>query len=812
LESRLQPAKAGTPAGSEDIAFFEKKVRPLLVNRCQECHSSRTKKKRGGLLLDNRASILAGGDTGPAVVPGQPAKSLIVQAVRHEHETLAMPPKGKLPAAEIAILEEWVRRGAIFPGPTIAPRTKAEIDLAAGKKFWSFQPLKQYPLPPVRISAWMQRRSDAFLLAGMEQHGLSPAPPADRRTLIRRVTFDLVGLPPTPNEVDAFVADNRPDAYPRLVDRLLASPRHGERWGRYWLDLARYCDVAEPWSESKGAPWLYRDWVVCALNGDRGYDRVIQMQLAADLLPDTDRTDRAALGFIGLSPTYWKELKLDHNVIKGVVAEEWEERIHTLGSTFLGLTVACARCHDHKFDPITTQDYYALAGVFASIRQSDLSLLPDEQARQAQQAREKLRGVEAQLSQLRKNKKPDDKVNKEIAKLTGEARMLRSTPHLNEPLVPGVTESSLHVLTDGPHHTRLVYKPQPEDVAVQVRGNPASVGPVVPRRFLAVLSGDAPRPFRQGSGRLELAQAIVGEAGALAARVIVNRVWEHHFGAGLVRTPSDFGRQGERPSHPELLDDLAARFVANGWSLKWLHREIVLSAAYQQSSRTSDQARVAPDPDNRWLSRMSRRRLEVEAWRDAVLSATGLLDPQMGGPAIDLERADNHRRTLYGIVKRRELNNLLRLNDFPDPTTHSASRIPTTTPLQQLFVLNSPFMQRQSAALVRRLHVLGSSDRERIRTAYWLLYGRPATEREEELGLAFLAEAGRKNPSPQPPPRSGEGEKAKNPSPQPPPRSGEGEKAKNPSPQPPPRSGEGEKGWEQYAQVLLASNEFLYVD
>ncbi len=811
LESRLQPAKAGTPAGSEDVAFFERKVRPLLVHRCQECHSTRTKRKRGGLLLDNRASILAGGDTGPAVVPGQPAKSLIIQAVRHEHESLAMPPKGKLPATEIAVLEEWVRRGAIFAGPTVVSRMKSGIDLAAGRKFWSFQPLKQLPLPPVRTSAWMQRRIDAFLLAGMEQHGRSPAPPADRRTLIRRVTFDLIGLPPPPEQVDAFVADSRPDAYPRLVERLLASPRHGERWGRFWLDLARYCDVAEPWSESKGAPWLYRDWVVRALNDDMSYDRFVQMQLAADLLPGADRADRAALGFIGLSPTYWKELKLDHNVIKGVVAEEWEERIHTLGSTFLGLTVACARCHDHKFDPITTQDYYALAGVFASIRQCDLSLLPEEQARQTQQAREKIRGIEAQLSKFRKDKKPDDTVKKEIAKLTGEERMLRSVPHLNEPLVPGVIESSLHVVADGPHHTRLVYKIQPEDVAVQVRGNPASVGIVVPRRFLAVLSGDAPRLFRKGSGRLELAQAIVGDAGALAARVIVNRVWEHHFGAGLVRTPSDFGRQGERPSHPELLDDLVARFVANGWSLKWLHREIVLSAAYQQSSRTTDQARVALDPGNRWLARMSRRSLEVEAWRDAVLSATGMLDLQTGGPAIDLERADNLRRTLYGIVKRRELNDLLRLNDFPDPTTHSASRNATTTPLQQLFVLNSPFMQRQAAALVRRVHALGSSDRERIRAGYRLLYGRPATRWEEELGLAFLADAGRKSPSPQPPPRSGEGEKD-NPSPRPPPRSGEGEEAKNPSPQPPPRSGEGEPEWEQYAQVLLASNEFLYVD
>jgi hypothetical protein len=763
LESRPQPAKAGTPTGAasaDDLAFFEKKVRPLLVRRCQECHSTRTKKKRGGLLLDNQTNILAGGDSGPAVVPGEPAKSLLVLAIRHEHETITMPPSGKLPAAEIAVLEEWVRRGAVYPGPTAATSKHGTIDLAAGRTFWSFQPLKQQPLPHVRTEKWAQRRIDAFLRAGMERHGLSPAPPADRRTLIRRVSFDLIGLPPSPKEVDAFLADDRPDAYLRLVERLLASPQHGERWGRFWLDLVRYCDVAEPWAESKGAPWLYRDWVVRALNEDLSYDRFVQKQLAADLMAGADRSDRAALGFIGLSPTYWKELKLDHNVIKGVVAEEWEERIHTLGSTFLGLTIACARCHDHKFDPITTQDYYALAGVFASIRQSDLSLLPEEQARRAAQAREQLAGVEAQLARLRKNKTLDEKLKKEIAKWIAEGQRLRSTPHLNEPLVPGVVESSLHVLADGPHRTRLIHQPAPQDVAVQIRGNPASTGTVVPRRFLSVLCGETSRPFRNGSGRLELAQAIIGDGGALAARVIVNRIWQHHFGAGLVRTPSDFGRQGEQPSHPELLDDLAARFVANGWSLKWLHREIVLSAAYQQSSKTTDWSKVALDPDNRWLARMNRRRLEVEAWRDAVLSATGVLDLRGGGPAIDLDRPDNDRRTLYGIVKRRELNDLLRLNDFPDPTTHSASRIPTTTPLQQLFVLNSPFMRRQSSALMRRLHAAGRSERERIRAAYRLLYSRSPTESEERLGLAFLAES----------------------------------------------------PWEQYAQVLLASNEFLYAD
>ncbi|MGL4551676.1 MAG: PSD1 and planctomycete cytochrome C domain-containing protein, partial [Gemmataceae bacterium] len=625
---------AAPPAA--DAAFFEAKVRPVLFARCQECHSTRTKKKRGGLLLDGRAAILAGGDTGPAAVPGDPGKSLLIQAARYEHATVSMPPTGKMPAAEIAVLEEWVRGGLVYPGPAAAVADKEGIDLAAGKRFWSFVPAVTHEPPAVRAGAWPRDRIDRFLLAEMEKRGLGPSPEADRRTLIRRVTFDLVGLPPSPEEVEAFAADGRPDAYERLVDRLLASPRHGERWGRFWLDLVRYCDVAEEWVETKGARWLYRDWVVRALNADVPYDEFVRKQLAADLLPGAKPADRAALGFLGLNPTYWKELKLDPVVIKGVVAEEWEERVHTLGSTFLGLTVACARCHDHKFDPITAQDYYALAGVFASVREADLSLLPADAEKPVRAALARLKAIDDETAALGKMKGADAK----IAALTAEAAKLRATPRFSEPMVPGVVEASLHVLADGPDRTRIEYRPAPQDVALQIRGNPGSPGPVVPRRFLSVLS-DAPRPFGEGSGRLDLARAIVTDARSLAARVMVNRLWGHHFGAGLVRTPSDFGRQGDRPTHPELLDDLAARFAAGGWGMKGLHRELVLCAAYRQSSRTADPARVAADPDNRLLARMGRRRLEVEAWRDATLAVTAALDAAVGGPPLDLDRADN---------------------------------------------------------------------------------------------------------------------------------------------------------------------------
>lgn len=754
----------------EDVEFFEKKVRPLLIERCHSCHSTKAKKQKGGLLLDSRESILKGGDSGPAVVPGQVGKSLLVQAIRYEKDHVQMPPKGKLPLGELAILEEWVKRGAVYPGPVETATMKGSINLVEARKFWSFQPPRVMPLPPVRDSAWPQRRIDTFILAEQEKHQLAPSPRADRRTLIRRASFDLIGLPPTPEEVEAFVNDPRPDAYERLVERLLASPQHGERWARFWLDLVRYCDVAESWAETKGQAWLYRDWVVQALNDDLPFDQFVQRQLAADLMPELPPRDRAALGFLGLSPTYWKELKLDPDVIKAVVAEEWEERIHALGSTFLGLTLACARCHDHKFDPVSMHDYYALAGVFASTRQADLAVVPEAQVAPAQQARVKVRSLQDEMNALQSKKAGTPEAARQIAELSVQIDQLKRTPGYDIPAAPGVVEASQHVMPDGPHKTKLEYKPgMAQNVALQVRGNPTNTGPMVARRFLAVLSADAPKPFTQGSGRLELARAIITEGAPLSARVIVNRVWKHHFGTGLVETPSDFGVQGSRPSHPELLDDLTARFLANGWSLKWLHREIMLSVTYQQTSAHDDK-KHALDPDNRRLWRMNRRRLEVEAWRDAMLAVSGTLVNEHGGAPMELGDPRQRRRTIYGTVKRRELHDLLRLHDFPDPTTHSASRIPTTTPLQQLYTLNSPFVQQQSAALVKRLQTEAPQSIEaRVRRAYQLLYGRAASDAQVKLATEFLG-AGRPG-----------------------------------APIP-------DEVWQTYAQVLLGSNEFLFVD
>jgi hypothetical protein len=751
------------PPDPAELAFFESKVRPVLVARCQKCHSSAAKKQRGGLLLDSRSAILQGGDSGPAAVAGKPDDSLLVKAVRYHADAPHMPPSGKLPEREVAVLEEWVRRGVPYPNAAAVAATKTH-DIEKGRQFWSFQPLREVAPPAVRLKDWPRQRIDAFVLAAMEQHGLSPSAEADRRSLIRRVTFDLIGLPPAPDDVEAFVGDTSPNAYERLVERLLASPQHGERWARFWLDLVRYADVTEQWADCKGAAWLYRDWVVKALNDDLPYDVFVQRQLASDLMPGATPADRAALGFLGLGPTYWKELKLDHNAIRTVVAEEWEERIQALGGAFLGLTLACARCHDHKFDPVTQKDYYALAGVFASVRQVDRPLVADDIAHTAREARVTVKHLESEIDKLQKTKPvPPDALVK-VVEWKRQIGELRKTPHFDDPLVPAVEETSLHVVPDGPHRTKLEYRPgAAQDVAMQVRGNPAVSGPVVPRRFLEVLSAGEPKPFTQGSGRLELARAIVTDGGPLAARVIVNRVWAHHFGRGLVDTPSDFGSQGSRPSHPELLDDLAARFVAGGWSLRWLHREIVLSAAYRQGS-AHEAKKAALDPDNRWLGRANRRRLEVEAWRDAMLAVGGTLDPTRGGPSLELGDANNRRRTLYGTVRRRELSDVLRLHDFPDPVTHSSGRVPTTTPLQQLFTLNSPFLRQQATALAERLkkEAPGGTE-ERVRRAYLLLYGRPATERQVRLATEFLTP-------------------------------------------------ESDAAWLQYAQALLMSNEFLFVD
>ncbi len=753
------PAFGQSPPSAADTTFFEQKIRPLLVEHCYSCHSVSGKKLKGGLLLDSREAILKGGDTGAAVIVGQPDKSLLMKAVRYKDTDLQMPPKGRLSEREVANLEQWVRNGLAFPLAAATQKTARKIDIEAGRTFWSFRPLRSAEPPKVRTAGWPKQRIDAFVLAELEKRQIKPGDAATKAVLIRRAKFDLLGLPPTPEEIDAFVRNPSPTAFSQLIEDWLATPQYGERWGRAWLDLARYCDISEQWSELKGNAYHYRDWVVRAVNEDVRYPRFLRLQLAADLMTDARPEDRAALGFIGLSPTYWKELQLPPEIIKTIVSDEYEERIHTLSSAFLGINVACARCHDHKFDPFTAEDYYALAGVFASTKLADQALAVGLEGEKIVQAREQVVKLEAEIKKLGAKKAENnapkiDEMQKQIVKL-------KSTSGFDSPLAPGVRDASLHVMgAKGTHGSLVTYQENAQDIPLEIRGNPNKPGTVVPRRFISVLSNGKAKQFTRGSGRLELADAIVSDAAPLVARVFVNRVWKQHFGIGIVETPSDFGMQGERPSHPELLDDLASRFIANGWSLKWLHREIMLSATYQQVSGTPTSA----DANNRYYSKFPRRRLDVEAWRDALMFVTGSLDLKIGGPPAELNLATNHRRTLYGTVKRRELTDLLRLHDFPDPVTHSPNRIPTITPLQQLFTLNSPLMEQQATALVNRLQKdVGVDSSKRIERAYRLLFGRSPTADQLKLGLAFV----QANDTPV---------------------------------------------WQQYAQVLLGSNEFQFLD
>ena len=716
LAARTAPAEE-RPSSAAQIEFFENSIRPLLSANCFECHGS--KKQKGGLRLDSRAAMLAGGDSGRAVVPAKPEESLLITAVNYA-DTPQMPPKGKLKAKQIAALTTWVKQGA--PWPELTPPVRSALQphdfqiTAQQRAFWAFQTITDPPVPAVRHAEWPKSSLDYFVLARQETSGLHSVGPADKRTWIRRVNFDLIGLPPTVPEIDAFVDDHSAYAKAKVVDRLLASPHYGERWARHWLDVARYGEDQAHSFQPRLYPngYRYRDWLIRAFNKDMPYDRFIKEQIAGDLLDGAGGLERlAALGFFALGPVYYGDpQKLD----------QLDDRIDTLCRGFLGLTVACARCHDHKFDPISTKDYYALAGVFASSEYVEVPLVPPEV-------------VEA----AKRNQTAEEKKKK--------------TP-LNYAFV--------HSLKEGPKAI---------DMRVRIRGNADTPAEAAPRRFLAILGGEA-KPFSKGSGRLELAEAIARKDNPLTARVMVNRIWQHHFGKGLVRTPSNFGVLGERPTHPELLDHLARRFIQSGWSIKALQREIVLSATYQQSSR-SDPGNEEVDPENRLCWRVNRRRLEVEAWRDALLAVTGKLSRTIGGPSADLASADNRRRTLYARISRHELNGLLRLFDFPDPNITCDERTITTVPLQQLFVLNSEFMARSARTLAAQLAAgPGRDDAARIRRAFPLLYGRPVTEQELRLGLDFLHD----------PDRIGS----------------DASTALTP--------------WEQYAQVLLSANEFLYVD
>lgn len=1173
------------------IEFFEAKIRPILVAHCQECHSTTSKSLKGALQLDHREGLLKGGDSGPAVVLGKPEESLLLKALKYDG--FEMPPKGRLPANVVADFEQWIKMGAPDPRERPAAAVAKKLDFSEASKLWSLQPPKKAEPPQVRDTTWGRNDLDRFVLARLEQQGLKPSAAADRRTLLRRATFDLIGLPPTPAEVEAFVNDESPEAFATVVERLLNSPHYGERWGRHWLDVARYAEDQAHTFKARNYPqgFRYRDWVVDAFNRDMPYDQFVAEQIAGDLVGSASDPNRlAALGLFALGPVYYQ----DNGEQAKALADEWDDRVDTLTRGVLGLTISCARCHDHKFDPITTADYYGLAGIFASSEyqerpivaqevldrkavadaavkshQLQLDRFLDQEARQLRPTLvatipEYMKAAWVGLNQ-QKEKPNDKKVLARVAKdqKVNEVLLKRWIDYLNAPVevqktrpylaawyewfgkqdpkqdlsgdaaalavvqqtaadlqvlaqsklndkdrlfarygdnfafvkpedratvVPGViplgnlfddspstslksalstdkfgatasdkslgvdrvvqgwgkqtqiapdlqfeftqlgSDGSQHdgVINDGwdasggirtegksfpsnagrteqgigmhanalitfdldqlrragllavdqkftfrtdraglnddtfggggpsvhlavivsrpnskkdvydgilaayvngqpvkvsendrvyyfageippalkadgkfatfdvdvpgdakyltlvstgagmgpgdntissdhavfsgarlehPHQpdanqiaaestatqadqaspavleqeridaqllSELLYDqgllalpgsdvdqrlPDParqqltqlrseqgrlkkesdaiqiatahaliegsgRDLKIYLQGNPTKLGDQVPRSLPVVLTGGERKPLTaQGSGRAELARAITSRDNPLTARVIVNRVWKSHFGVGLVKTPSNFGHLGDRPTHPELLDYLAVKLMDSGWSLKSLHRDIMLSATYQQSSAyRADAAEV--DPENQSLWRMNRRRLEVEPWRDAMLAVTGELDHKVGGPPLDLGSTNNRRRTLYASISRHQLNDLLRLFDFPDPNITSDRRSVTTVPLQQLFVLNSDFMAQRAKALAAQVNAdKDATDEAKVRKVFVLLFGRPPSTEELELGTSFLSSA---TPS------------------------GSG--------------GNALSAWEQYALALLGTNEFSFID
>jgi hypothetical protein len=744
-----------TATEREGIEFFERKIRPLLAQHCWECHAADSSPLQGGFRLDDRDSILAGGDNGPSVNLNSPNDSLLLQVVQHRLGDLEMPPAGKLPDHQIALLEEWIARG--LPMPEISGKAipLGRIDLEQGRNHWAFQPLRDRPAPVSshrQWSSWSNGPADSWIAATLESHRKAPVEASSRRAWLRRASIDLLGVAATYDQIEAFVSDPQHDAYERQVDALLANPRLGEKWGRSWLELVRYSDVLEEWAEIQNA-YRYRDWVVQAINGDMPYPQFASYQLAADQIPDAKPNDLAALGMIGISPSYWKELQLPVEIIKMIVSDEYEERVHTFSSTFLGINMACARCHDHKFDPITTEDYYALASVFANTRiinrvldqQIDsLAVLEaksnlkqwEPKVQQSISAMEPLRKKESEGSLTAEEKEKLSNLQKELDGLKGQIESAKRTPGLDFPSAPGAIDARLQVLEAvGTHGSRIEYSPQMAPMSVEIRGNPNRLGPAIEPRFVSVLSSSVGSFGTQGSGRKQLAESLFQDGRPLVARVMVNRIFAQLFGRGIVATPSDFGKQGTLPSHPELLDHLASQWIAHQWSIKWLLRELVLSSTYRQRVAMEDDERSRPE----LFASYPLRRLEVESWRDSVLQATGSIDWTMGGAPQDLSDVANVRRTFYGVIKRRELNDLLRLYDFPDPLTHSASRVATTTPLQQLFVLNGPFLRQQSAALVERLDRQAGSDRKmRIVQAYRSVFGRDPEAAEMELAEQFL--------------------------------------------------------------------------
>jgi hypothetical protein len=759
-----------TPIPPEQEKFFEAKIRPVLVTQCGKCHARTALKLRGGLRLDSREGLRRGGNSGPALVPGKPDQSLLIRAIRYRNEELQMPPKAKLPDTVVADFETWVKMGA--PDPRIEPADIAmgsPVSPVKGREFWSFRPPTKYPPPKVKRADWPRGDIDRFLLAALEARKLSPVADAGRSTLLRRVTFDLLGLPPTPEEVDSFLRDDSPGAFVRAVDRLLASPRFGERWGRHWLDVARFAESSGKTNFTYPQAWRYRDWVIASFNADTPYDRFVRAQIAGDLLPAADDRQRAdqliATGFLAIGSKAHDAENRGQFVLDLV-----DEQIEATTRAFLGLTIACARCHDHKMDPITQRDYYALVGIFRSTQTcsgtlarvfpnfnaSPLIELPDgaglPSAVPALTTGQRT-GMEQRVATLvreRDSIPPTEGNRDRLRRVNSLLAMLRYRLAIDRP-------------GERPRAFAMGVRERDEiiDSPLYFRGELEQPREVVPRGLVRVFCAETTAPIAVGSGRRELADWLASPANPLTARVIVNRVWLHLFGRGLVPTPDNFGAAGRPPTHPELLDTLAVDFMADGWSIKRLIRRIVLSRAYGLDS-IHDPRNFEADPDNALVWRMSKRRLEAEAVRDALLFVGGRLNPEppVGsavartgeGYALFLrtsgrEVSDTHRSVYLPVIRDQVLESLA-LFDFADPSLVTGERATTTSPAQALYFMNSPFVIRQAEALAERVCAAEKDEARRVERAYRLAFARSPTAGERDRALAFLRAFAARNPWP----------------------------------------------------------------
>jgi len=777
----LQAAVEGMT--DEQANFFERKIRPVLVEKCYECHSAEAKKVKGGLSLDTRDGMLAGGDVGPAVVPGRLDDSLLIAAIRYADEDTAMPPKGKLAASVIADFETWVKMGAPDPrmgaggtvadaGAAAAKWTKKEIDIAKGRKFWAFQPPQKNEPPAVKNTAWPKSDIDRFVLAGLEAKGLQPVADAQKLDLLRRVTFDLTGLPPTPDLIQAFVKDPSPDALARVVDVLLASPRYGEYWGRHWLDVARYAESA---GKDVNVPypfaWRYRDWVIEALNRDVPYDQFVQQQLAGDLLPFKDAVDQSekivATGFLAVGSKPHNE----RNRLQFAL-ELADEQIDTVSQAFLGITVACARCHDHKFDPIPQKDYYALAGIFLSSETlygtddgaiqnnnpSDLIDLGKESGMPAgfegisSQQRSNILAELARLEDERTATQREAFQARQSGKQVNVQRLLdirQKAGGLKGELDRYETSGGPRILAMGVYDRRRAF-----DSPVYGRGESTQPGDLVDRGFVQVMFKDTPPPVTRGSGRLELAQWMGSAENPQAARVMVNRMWRWLFGRGIVASVDNFGAMGGKPANAALLDHLAIRFMENGWSMKKMVREIVLSRTYQLASQHAPQ-NFAADPENTLNWRMNARSVDAESLRDAMLSVSGKLDlypaegsvvTRAGGGRQELFRLGltvqqpTVSRSVYLPILRDQVPEVLSLFDFANPSMVTGDRENTNVPAQSLYLLNNAQVQSHSDAFAKRVYESSKDQMIRIANAYWLAFGRAPTQYEVQATRTFFSE------------------------------------------------------------------------